>query len=607
MFRAITATLVVSTPLHIGTGRGTETADDLIRRTADGYPLIPGTAIAGALRSIATRLATRFDGEAPCQAFNQALDREGSRKACGCIVCQLFGDVNPQEDAERASAARLLVYDAVLDTLPALQIRDGVGIDRVTGAAARRERIKFDLEVLPAGATFHVRFEIDARLQDVDKTLPLLAAALTEWEQRRGAIGGRVNRGLGAFQLTNVQWIERDLNQPVTLIEFLRNGPPWDARDGDLNWLTQQVALARSRITPKPSSDSPVVARSWALAEFTLAATGPFLTNDLTQAGRSGFDHAPLLAAYTKGAKPVLPGSSLRGVLRSQAERIARTLATHKAWDAGPKASEQRQKFLSICPACNPLTTKANDPVASCNSLIKSTMSKKERDELEQTGAEEKLCLACRLFGSTWNGSRLRVEDAPFVGERVEYKALDFLAIDRFTGGGRDSAKFDAIVLWQPKFRVRLLLDNPEAWELGWLALVLRDLHEGLSTVGFGRAKGFGAVEIKDERLTLGFLTDDDFPQPQAPADNSTVQAAQSAAAALVAAKGVSSGVYQTAIYEASRQASWLELAEGWVKTFHTAINGHKHSFEVTTDSKDSYFTEINGIWLSEIYPVRVS
>ncbi|MFN3373376.1 MAG: RAMP superfamily CRISPR-associated protein, partial [Chloroflexus sp.] len=124
-FRAITATLTLRTALHIGTGKDTETTDALLRRDARGRLLIPGTAIAGALRSIATRLAPRFDGEQPCQA----LTGEQPNEACQCLVCQLFGDVNPREDNEKATAARVLVYDAVLDTAPSLTIRDGVGID----------------------------------------------------------------------------------------------------------------------------------------------------------------------------------------------------------------------------------------------------------------------------------------------------------------------------------------------------------------------------------------------------------------------------------------------------------------------------------------------
>ena len=592
-FRAITATLRLRTALHVGTGQDSETTDDLLRRDARGRLLIPGTAIAGALRSLATRLAPRFDGEQPCQALTGPTTNE----ACQCLVCRLFGDVNPSEENEEASAARVLVYDAVLADVPGLQIRDGVGIDRVTGAAARRERIKFDYEVLPAGTIFKLRLEIDPRLPDEEKTLPLLASVLAEWEQGRGVVGGRVGRGLGGFDLTDVQWIERDLNQPNVLIDFLRNGPPWDTTDGDRNWLRKQVENARQRVTTKPQ-DMSAVARSWALAEFTLAATGPFLTHDLMQAGRSGFDHAPLLATYDRGAKPVLPGSGLRGVLRSQAERIARTLATLKAWDDGHDSETRKEKFLTTCPACNPLTTRTDDPVASCNSFIK-TLPRAECTTLEQEGADDKLCLACRLFGSPWNGSRLRVEDAPFVGEKVELKVLDFLAIDRFTGGGRDTAKFDAVVLWKPKFRVRLFLENPEPWELGWLALVLRDLHNGLTTVGFGAAKGFGRCVIESPRLTFGILHDDDFPLPDSNTHNQAVVAGRR----LLQSKNGFSGIYHTFVYDQATD-DLKTLAEGWVRAFNNLVDEHRHRF---TLQRDSYFEQVNGSWLSDLYPARVS
>ena len=592
-FRAMTATLRLRTALHVGTGQDSETTDDLLRRDVRGRLLIPGTAIAGALRSLATRLAPRFKGEQPCQALTGLIPN----KACQCLVCRLFGDVNPGEENEEASAARVLVYDAVLADVPGLQIRDGVGIDRVTGAAARRERIKFDYEVLPAGTTFKLRLEIDPRLPDEEKTLPLLASVLAEWEQGRGVVGGRVGRGLGAFDLTNVQWIERDLNQPNLLIDFLRNGPCWDATNGDRDWLHKRVEDARRRITTQ-HRDLPAVARSWVLAEFTLAATGPFLTHDLMQAGRSGFDHAPLLATYDRGAKPVLPGSSLRGVLRSQAERIARTLATLKAWDGGQNSKTRKEKFITTCPACNPLTTRTDDPVASCNSFIK-TLPRAERTTLEQEGADDKLCLACQLFGSPWNGSRLRVEDAPFVGEKVELKALDFLAIDRFTGGGRDTAKFDAVVLWKPKFRVRLFLENPEPWELGWLALVLRDLHDGLTTVGFGAAKGFGRCVIESPRLTFGILHDDDFPLPDSNTHNQAVVAGRR----LLQSKNGFSGIYHTLVYEQATN-ELKTLAEGWVRAFNNLVDEHRHRF---TLQRDSYFEQVNGSWLSDLYPARVS
>jgi hypothetical protein len=88
---------------------------------------------------------------------------------------------------------------------------------------------------------------------------------------------------------------------------------------------------------------------------------------------------------------------------------------------------------------------------------------------------------------------------------------LDFLAIDRFTGGGAEGAKFDALALWKPAFTLRIYLDNPEPWEMGWLALVLRDMVAGWLRVGMGAAKGFGQVKLMDLRGTLGYLSEADI------------------------------------------------------------------------------------------------
>ena len=187
---------------------------------------------------------------------------------------------------------------------------------------------------------------------------------------------------------------------------------------------------------------------------------------------------------------------------------------------------------------------------------------------------------------------------------------LDFLAIDRFTGGGRDSAKFDALALWKPQFSVRLFLDNPEPWELGWLALTLRDLQDGLATVGFGRAKGFGQCTVEDRKLTIGILHSNDFPLPQLKSDkaDATVQAASAAGKRFRDASGTTSGLYKTIADDAAAAADWLALANGWVKVFNELVrdpdHGFKHSFGL---NDDSYFTQKSGHWLPDLYPARVS
>jgi hypothetical protein len=87
------------------------------------------------------------------------------------------------------------------------------------------------------------------------------------------------------------------------------------------------------------------------------------LVNDLVEAVREGVYGAPLRASYLADAPAVLPGSSLRGALRSQAERIARTLATHEIPDW--------HSFSARCPVCSPVVADPNAPLASCDALLR--------------------------------------------------------------------------------------------------------------------------------------------------------------------------------------------------------------------------------------------
>jgi len=552
-YRVIMATLTARTAVHIGSGEGNDLTDALLRRDTQGQPFIPGTAIAGVLRSLLTRLAPRF-GSTPCAALT------GGSDSCSCSVCHLFGDVNPTDEEESQSAAsRLLVFNATpVGNLSRLLIRDGVGIDRATGAAARAGAVKFDLEMLPAGAAFSLRLELR---DPTPKDEALLAAGLAEWEAGRLWLGGNVARGLGAFELSNLEYRTLPLEQPKQLLAFLRDDKPWQQTQAQPDWLARQVESLR----PVPADDQPrVVARGWLSLAGTLQAEGPLLTNDALVSGMTGFDHAPLLQQLGDWQHPVLTGAGVRGVLRSHAERIARTLATCNAGNT--------TAFLQKCPACSPVESRKDAPLASCDTLLK------ERIPSDEIVDDEHLCLACRLFGSTRRGSRLIVEDAPFAGDKPVLKMLDFLAVDRFTGGGAEGAKFDALALWKPAFALRLHLENPEPWELGWLALVLRDLTEGWLQVGFGAAKGFGRVRLKDWTATFGYLTPADAPD--------------------VAARGLPpqrSGVYTT-VQVTGATADWQALAQQWVNEFQKQVNDFSRPENLGLTA-DSYFGRVDSLY----------
>ncbi|MGH8590755.1 MAG: RAMP superfamily CRISPR-associated protein [Gammaproteobacteria bacterium] len=477
----------------------------------DGRLVLPGRAIGGALRTLATRLAPRLalpGIETRCKALRPApknkslpLRNENDGKTCGCITCQLFGDLYPAEEDARergGAASRLWISDAYV-TGPEQQahVRDGVGLSRDAGAAARN--IKFDFETAPRGTRF------DLRLRLVDDDWPaselgaqLLSATLAEWESGRGRFGAGAARGLGAFKLNNIQYLKPRLDDVDDLLAYLAADEPRRAGVDDATHWAQALTAAR-QARRSVSGETLPVARGFIAVSFTLECDGPLLRHDSLVALLSGFDHAPQLetAVGTTGL-PVLSGGSLRGALRTHAEKIARTL-----WSLHWPAAE----FLARCPACHPLARNTRAPLASCDARLTTPT--------DQEAAEDDLCLGCRLFGSTRRGSRLWVDDAHWAGAQpteTTCKAQDFLAIDRFTGGGQDGAKFDAAALVGARFAARITLHSPRAWELGWLALTLRDLCDGRIRLGFGAAKGYGQARAVGLTWQLGSLADDDLP-----------------------------------------------------------------------------------------------
>lgn len=558
----ITGKLVARTAIHIGSGFGDETTDAPLFRDAQGKWLIPGTTQGGVLRTIATRLAPRL-GMEPCQSLIS-----GRQQTCKCEVCHLFGNLQPSEEEEygaeedRIRASRVWVYNAQpCEEDVKTSIRDGVGIDRSSGTAARAAASKFDLEVIPAGTTFTFRIELEDTNEDDHL---LLACALAEWQEERVWLGGNKGRGLGALTLEDIRYSEYDLDASDSLMSFLKSDSPWENAQVQDRWFDAILATVQERVA-QSYAQMTGIARNFVSLTLTLQATGPMVTNDITTATWTGFDHAPALRFIQKPGSALLHGSGMRGVLRSQAERIARTLVTQRY--------EGDDDFQACCPACSPVEPQPEMPLASCDALLNVAGV---TPEVEVT--DEQLCLACQLFGSTRRGSRLLVEDSPQQGS-PEYKIMDFLAIDRFTGGGLDEAKFDALVLWRPKFEVRLHLENAEPWELGWLTLVLRDLAEEYLSVGFGVSKGFGKVTVSNWKVKIGFIAPEDFPGESSLIDGLEISR---------------SGLYhllECKRGDTEKQERAHALAKSWVKASIDNIDLYRRDEQIYLKA-DSYFND---------------
>jgi CRISPR/Cas system CSM-associated protein Csm3 (group 7 of RAMP superfamily) len=320
-------TLHADSPIHIG-GAVSETGIDLsLARNGAGDIVIPATSLAGLLRSIAADLDVAYEGD-HLSAKHGALSPtrrlfgEGSNR----------GSESPDTpDAAKVPGASLIaVSDGVLQPtwpvkggfkVPAIEVRDHVRINRDTGAAA--DGAKYDRQVIPAGAEFAFWCELDvpssmwpqAGTPSAEDLLnvefvDLLCRTLGELVQGR-SIGASTTSGLGRLRL---------VADSITAVAH-RIG----CREGILAQLAGDAGADTAAITAAIAQQARLAASERRQIVLGWEALTPVLVT--AAAKGDAIDHFPLMTAAADGKLvPVLPGSSIKGVLRTAAERIVNTV-----------------------------------------------------------------------------------------------------------------------------------------------------------------------------------------------------------------------------------------------------------------------------------------
>jgi CRISPR-associated RAMP protein (TIGR02581 family) len=170
-----------------------------------------------------------------------------------------------------------------------------------------------------------------------------------------------------------------------------------------------------------------------------------------------------------------LPGSSLKGVIRSHAERIIRTVRVE---------------------CCDPLSS-----TAACD---QKPVFKNRHQPPNGVDTYQNLCPACRVFGHTVMASRFFMPDAYPVKAVDALPTRQMVAIDRRSGGSVNTFTMEvAADTREHVFRGRLLIRNFERWQAGLVGMVLRDINLGRIGIGFGKSRGLGEVSLKYTGLTL--------------------------------------------------------------------------------------------------------
>jgi CRISPR/Cas system CSM-associated protein Csm3 (group 7 of RAMP superfamily) len=443
--RAISKRIVVEgelrllTPTALGNGDAESLTDmPLLLDTAgdEPLPLLTGASIAGALRNYLRAYE---------QGFRTPEDKSEKKR----LAVELFGAVKGdtgtgENDDTGGEQSRLIVDDALARFPTRAEVRDGVRIDGRTRTA--QDKFKYDLELLPAGVVFPLRFELLISEGTDEATLRCaLALALHGLEASEIALGGRKTRGFGRCVVESWQITTYNLR---------------DSRDDLLAWLSADYADwgYSTKVPSVVGTASEILGatlpehdqrRSFSITA-TFALESPMLIR--SEAALENGAQPDVVHLRNSQDQPVVSGTSLAGVLRARATRIVNTL-----YPNGTSAPINLNDLFG-----RDMHTAKGNPSASRLIVRESAIS---------------------------GGSTL-------VQNRV--------AIDRFTGGALDTALFDEAPQVGGDVELTIAIHAPNNAEKGLLLLLLKDLWTGdlpiggTSAIGRGRLRGLRA-DIIDE------------------------------------------------------------------------------------------------------------
>lgn len=216
---------------------------------------------------------------------------------------------------------------------------------------------------------------------------------------------------------------------------------------------------------------------------FDLEPASPLLIKSGREAGADPTlpDMNFVRATPPGGGEPTvfLPGSSLKGTLRSYVEKVLRTVWT----EGGPEW------------CCDPF-----DDKTACGRRLTG-----RQYDRSPSARYKDACSACKLFGHTGMASHLALSDAYLVpGKELRIEQRDGVAIDRVTGAVT-AGPFTMEIVTRGTFRAMLSLRNFQLWQVGLLAVALRDIGAGRVPVGFGKSKGLGKMGLTYDHAEVAY------------------------------------------------------------------------------------------------------
>lgn len=417
----VRGTMEAVTPIAVGGVGGGDHTDMELARDGTGAYYIPGTSLAGPMRA-------------------------WLEDNCERCVEALFGYI--EDRGEGGSASCLYIEDSRIDGNVISERRHGISIDAHRGTA--KEGFFYTRALLPRGTRFPLNMELDVTDGCGDEAESALSGILSAVKSGAIRFGACKTRGMGRVMPAELTVDRCDFEADADALDNWLNGMDSSVHGG--------AEILRPFCGGADGSERIGLDIPW-------QALSPLMVKD----GRDGVeaDMLPLMSGTGYGiVTPVIPGSSLKGVLRAQAGRILSTI------------------FRGL--------------------------------------TEDAKALMRDVFGSEKNAGLLSVDDVYYLTkndikltEWLSEENLDgtpterhqYVAIDRFTGGASDSALYNARPVradgdcgrWDD---MHMTLRLPRGADItsrrtasALLHLLLRDMRDGYVPIGFGSRRGMGFIK----------------------------------------------------------------------------------------------------------------
>ena len=430
------------TPHAIQAGRGDATHDVLLMRDPNGLPALPGTSLAGVLRSLYFQAV----GEEKCNQLFGFAGRKGGRPSWIQVNAGLIHDShNRPLEGLREDLEQDPLLGQLLDSKPL--VRQRVSLNE-KGAA--KDTGKFDTTLIPAGARYTTLLSYWS--DGSDEAEQAFAQLLTLMQSPAFRLGHGTRNGSGAFKVNSLFTHRWDLTQQDQAKDFQS---------------FKRTRLNTQGLTPVESSTQ--LEPNWSTVKLELQAEAGW---------RVGGGEQAFSEPDANGKLPDLVPQSEKRI----------------QWQGNQGQLVERQAVVPATALKGALAHRfAFHYRRLSGDFVQPHVDANLEQALDNPGVREVFGYISDARDLNAQAGRLIINDLYL--DSVQTARQIHNKIDRFTGGVIKGALFEEEVFWKTPLKLEItLLNSNSLSETSRQALMatLADLEAGWLPIGAGGSRGLG-------------------------------------------------------------------------------------------------------------------